>query len=407
MEAAIDSVFLVRTAWLFLFPYYWWTCSLRDIQRHDIPHRVLGQMTVLAALGYFLLARGTFLAGRAATSGPWYHWGFYRDAMIHAALCLAAAQALWWFKIWPAGDAKLFTVLGAAAPLIRPGGRFFPGLEFLVLLINIFVPAALYILGREAWKLGRLWWEVRGRHSWNFLRALPAGGLAEFLWVRRALAKDPLAEAGRTVAASLAAGARFATAGIGLQLALAGRWPAVQRYWQILWLALGFGLQSLPSRARRWVYLAGASAVAGEVVLGSRWNVVKASASPGLFIQWSMAGLVIAALSGLYRKVAGREDVIHVPRNLLRPYIVLTEKSRRLIEADEDLADRHFSAWYPDGLTPSQSEALKAWCVEKDVAILEAHRPVHFAFWIFFGFAAALALDQDVASVFWGLLGRL
>ncbi|HUT86015.1 MAG TPA: hypothetical protein VMW66_04165, partial [Elusimicrobiales bacterium] len=56
---------------------------------------------------------------------------FYLMFFVHAFLVLFIALLFWKVKIWPAGDAKLYIVLGLIIPLISPAINQFPEKLFL------------------------------------------------------------------------------------------------------------------------------------------------------------------------------------------------------------------------------------------------------------------------------------
>ena len=72
---------------------------------------------------------------------------FYGAALLNVAVALGAAVSLWLLDIWPAGDAKLFTLCAAFVPLIIPEHRAFPRYLFLQMMVNIFVLSSFFILG--------------------------------------------------------------------------------------------------------------------------------------------------------------------------------------------------------------------------------------------------------------------
>jgi len=78
---------------------------------------------------------------------------FYLMFFIHSFLVLFIALLFWKVKIWPAGDAKLYIVLGLIIPLISPAINQFPEKLFLVLLVNTFVPAGCFFVGHLLLKL--------------------------------------------------------------------------------------------------------------------------------------------------------------------------------------------------------------------------------------------------------------
>ena len=80
---------------------------------------------------------------------------YYQALLLHAGISAVAAYALWWLRIWPAGDVKLFVLLSLCYPLMRIPGSFRSGLLFLEVLINVFVPAAAFLFltaGEYLWR---------------------------------------------------------------------------------------------------------------------------------------------------------------------------------------------------------------------------------------------------------------
>ncbi|MHB2026980.1 MAG: hypothetical protein ACYCPQ_10180 [Elusimicrobiota bacterium] len=131
-----------------------------------------------AILGYLILAIRTFLgifAAKAHRPALYFFPGFYRDSAIHIFLAGSAAIAFWHWRIWPAGDAKLYFVLSLFLALIKTHLWGFPEFLFLTTLINIFVAAGMFVGGLLLWE-------------WTCLGALSIHGLsfkgAHALWDR-------------------------------------------------------------------------------------------------------------------------------------------------------------------------------------------------------------------------------
>ncbi len=90
---------------------------------------------------------------------------YYQALALHSALSVTAAYSLWWLRIWPAGDVKLYSLLALCYPLMRIPGSFRSGLLFLEVLINVFVPAAVFLFLTA----GEYLWRTRFAHYKNHL----------------------------------------------------------------------------------------------------------------------------------------------------------------------------------------------------------------------------------------------
>ncbi|MBI5210515.1 MAG: hypothetical protein HY927_11145 [Elusimicrobia bacterium] len=140
------------------------TVSYEDWRERKIRNRwlLLGMGAGLAGYGYLLLntVMGT-LGLKAFFLGEYYlPSSFYPLAAVHVALVAAAGLGMWYLRIWPAGDAKLYIIFAVLAPLVDHNLRGFPYLLFLKMLVDIFIPAAcwvlLVVLAGLAWKVRRL-----------------------------------------------------------------------------------------------------------------------------------------------------------------------------------------------------------------------------------------------------------
>lgn len=169
-------------AWGF-FAWLWVVITRGDWYYQQIKHRPLLFGLGAASLGYAALAINT-LAGIWGKSAHFHYWGYYWAAGGHVFLCAFSGLGLWVFRVWPAGDAKLFMLLSILYPLLSAG--FDPQRSFLMILINIFIPACLFLFAKAIlyvfdtrlrhWRdsLARLGW----RREWDFLR----GQALQYAW---------------------------------------------------------------------------------------------------------------------------------------------------------------------------------------------------------------------------------
>lgn len=69
--------------------------------------------------------------------------------LINSAIALIVGYVLWYFDLWSAGDAKLFFVFSLLLPLKYYWRSALPYFPSFALLINIFVPALLFLMGQN------------------------------------------------------------------------------------------------------------------------------------------------------------------------------------------------------------------------------------------------------------------
>lgn len=378
--------------------YYAWKCGLEDFRNQKIPRPTIHALLAFAAAGYAIMLAHAYVSFGAGAPGAWHEWSFYRDASFHAALCFSAGLALWLLKIWPAGDAKLFSALGLFLPLMAPGSRFFPSWLYMIFLINTFMPPAAYI------GLCALWykWDTTWKHRWIFLGSLPRAAWGDYASTAAAEQLKKLRAASwNDHAARFFNNVAFVAICSAADLALFSFFPAAKNYRPLLLIGLSAIFQRIPDPLRKWL-----PAVVGAMAfplfsMPHAYALLSAAVMGRLAFQWSAIGLGVKLAGALSRMPASSERD-YVPWQVadLRAYLVLAPSAKKRIAADAEFESRFFSTHYPDGMTPAQTAALKVWCTENGIATIETCVTVHFAFWIFFGLLLTVVLKQDLLSFF-------
>jgi hypothetical protein len=347
-------------------------------------------MTGLKLLGAGLLAAGAWTwLGYAGRSASFLNAAFYGLFAAHLFWSALAGVILWYAEVWPAGDAKFFILTAAALPLANPYLHNFPGYLFLTLLINIFVAAALWVLGSF------------------FASGLRSGSPAAFFgghWARLKERLSPPAAGSARLAAAAAAlnvGLLFL-----LQQALAmeargllGRFfvrPDILFFFLfVLWGKAGDAF-----RSRAWTL---ASAVCYAAYLGAGyflfpdrlWLVLGAAVTNMLKF-----GLLLFFGRFLLDLLLEGKDARYVTAAELKPGDMLSANAARQLKANPAF-EGLFDDCFKDGLTDEQAAGLKEWlgklkAPDPKVEIV-AGRP--FALWIFAGAALTLLLDRNIAGL--------
>jgi hypothetical protein len=166
----------VQWGCVLLFGLLWFQVGWTDFKRQKIlgTHLRRGAAAVLAAYGVLFLLT---VLGLANLVSVYPHWNFYKAAFMNVALCGGAAIALWWFGVWPAGDAKLFMLVGGMYPLTCLNADMDSRRLFLVALTNTFLPACAAVFLRAAQYV----YATRLAHRRQFLQQLGWRREADFL----------------------------------------------------------------------------------------------------------------------------------------------------------------------------------------------------------------------------------
>lgn len=381
-----------------------------DLQQRRILNRQLRTGAwVLAAL-YGLCAAVFLLLKAEMAQGPWYPSGFLLDCLIHLSLSAAAALLLWRLRVWPSGDAKLFILLAAGLPLVWERLPGFPVALSWVVLINVFLPAALYVVGEAVW----VYWAMRGRHRFAAALAMPGlGGKAGFLadQARRAFV-DGARERWRDSSHGLWY-LGFILSGLGIER-LGAAFPAAHFLRPIAAFASYWGLGLLFEKWRPGPRLAAAlfAVAAGALVLRPE----SAQTAAGVLWRWSWLGVLswcyfssVASIEAA-KRVPGQAyqslDTFWVEVDKVKAWTLLSDAEwERIAAADQDFYEVYFaSARYPDGLTERQLKLIRAWCHRNAIPRLETQRVIPFAPWIVLGTALTLLLRRDLIGFVGGLL---
>ncbi|MFA5139921.1 MAG: hypothetical protein WC728_11875 [Elusimicrobiota bacterium] len=312
--------------------------------------------------------------------------GFYPRVALHLLLAGSAGVALWFGRLWPAGDAKLYILFSLLAVLVDHNLVGFPFILFLRMLINIFVPAGLWVLASAAaaglWRMGR-----SGRES--LLKGLTA--LVDRA-VQRAMEVWPyrygyalhllnmyILFIALHLLCDRIAMLRFMQDGLGQLLMMLGLY--------VVFAPLNNVLQ-------KYRY--------GPVVLAAAWWFIwgEDMRIRWGFVLWGSArnlvffGLLLGVMQSLIRLFLRKESEEQVGYKELRSGMILSEEAWRAVKklwSGETPAPNR----YADGLFPDDLAALHSW---KDVPdlVLAVYRATPFAVWVFLGSLITLTSRRNV-----------
>jgi hypothetical protein len=435
-----------------------------DWSEQRIRHRYLVRWGMAAAAGYALLAAHTglgtaHLAAGGLAAAWWRAWG------VHVTVSVGAAALLWFLRVWPAGDVKLFVLLAVLAPLLRLPGDFHHGTFFLFALINTFVPAAVYLFLTASFYL----WRTRFAHQADFVRRVGLGRAPGFLAEKGREAWGSLREQIGTWASEYRSApgrfaldaaswiaqmgvmslvtyyledrissnfvrtlicfglffgwSRFAAAlGKGRALGLTAAVFAGMILWKgrVDWtgLTFAFGHISVFSLCLFMGIQIAFQAVAGKaafmalpflflipslIPFGSLWAKITGTHVTVPSVPGPLAGLGTWALMGLFFGLSivfvrlwDAESYSSVRPDQIQPFMNLGPALVAAIEEDEEFAEEHFHAFYADGITPAQAEALREWCEDNGIETVPLAPTISFANWIYLGYFLTVLLQGHV-----------
>lgn len=320
----------------------------------------------------------------------WLPLRFYPYLAVHFALAASAGLLTWWIRLWPAGDAKFYIVSALFLTLIEQNIVGFPGLVFLRLLINIFVPAGLWILAtvalgalialprlrfsdlrRETVALVERTW-IRAKDIWpyrygfavyltNIFLLLTALEFLENRFVALAVFKGPLGQ-------------------LMILLVICVLWKPFS------WVLSGKGFMKAWGALGLWWYFDPVLRAQnlGEMMYGS-------------FIHMLMFGVLYAVFRSVVTLFLRKESEETIDAKRLKPGMILSEEAWDAVEEAAESEDA-VPERYPDGLFPEDIETLRSWTQLPDLMV-SVYRATPFAVWVFTG--ALLTLTFRKNAVFW------
>ncbi len=329
---------------------------------------------------------------RLGRLGEYYMpWRYYIKLFIHMLLSLTAAFTMWRFAVWPAGDAKLYVLFSLLAALINPNLPGYPLLLFMLLLVNIFVPAGLlfaaetvgrlFLRVREVWGLDWGVWlkakfdvvEVRLREAWpyryqflamvvNLFAMFYLNGVAQTHWRRLGLG---------------------AFSNVVLFLLMFVTWGRI----------------SMVLRDRRVGYAS--VAIIGAVMAGGAywrgWDI-QAVAVSALKMTASFGVLLSIARMVFHWRIE-RESLRQLSQEHIEPGVVLSDETWEKLCAEPELADK-LGGRFSDGLSAEEAEAVKAWLAARGSGMeCTFYHTIPFAVWIFLGSLYTVTRRDNLVTV--------
>ncbi|MDO8804421.1 MAG: hypothetical protein Q7R35_08315 [Elusimicrobiota bacterium] len=375
---------------IFLAIFTAWAASVvsHDMATRKITHASIktGLRLFAAGLAVFLLYTWLGYAGRAQS---FMNYNFYLMLAIHVFWSALAGVILWYAEVWPAGDAKFFILVSAALPLANPFLRNFPHYLFLSLLINIFVAAALWILGSFI--------------ATGFYSASPADFFAE-VWgdIKKRMAVLNSGKNKFTAAACLVnmgflflLQQVFAMEVHGFLGRFFSRVDILFFFLFMLWDKIGRVFSS-----RRWAYISAACYalyfIGGYFYFPEHLWLLAGGALRNVFRFTLLLFFGRFMLEFLMEK----KDMYYLTARELEPGVMLSVKAARTLK-DNPAFEGAFDDCFKDGLTAEQVGELKIWLAKLNMpdSKVEVVRGRPFALWIFAGAVISLVLDRNLVGL--------
>jgi len=290
-----------------------------------------------------------------------------------------AAFVIWYFKLWAAGDAKLFILFSFLIPLKYYGSKqlisFFPSFT---LLVNIFILVMVYLILEMCFKiikstifylkdlnrrqeLIKRWLNLKEKINQNKIKFLKIiwGYLCIFLLIR-ILAED-VSQAISFV-------------------------PALARFSYLILILAYKPLSMLLERTKKFLWFP-TILLLGYMVIKERSVSLELTQTFKYFFGFMGILFIFRVILRLYLE---KKETIKINVQELRPKMLLTEKSMKSLKSDI------VGKFYPDGLSKEQVEIIKRDYPEKEI---EIYRTFPLAPFIFLGSLITILIKTSLLKI--------
>ncbi len=347
--------------------------SWSDFKTRRVPNRLIIAAFIVVSIGYIVL---------------FWLWPFkyllrlqyFNSILIHLLLSAILALGLWYWRIWPAGDAKLFVFMSLVIILVRPHLWGFPYWTFLQLAINTFIIAACFIIPLALY------------HEWHNFQRSPVEFFRQItVRMRRLIGEIGLPRGIYLIRLIFNFAIIFIFSRI-LMEKISSLFSGLPKL--LVFLVIYFFWGKIYPRfyrvSRIPIFSLFPAAFLALLIHFLHMSFSK-DVLNGLFLGLEFF-LLFAVLKFLERLI--RTSQIHARRvGELNPGDILNDESwNGLVESCSAVAPEHEFLRYADGLSQEDVTVIRNSCpAEKEVIICET-RP--FAFWIFIGALWTLFMEQ-------------
>jgi len=377
----LDLVFLIPLLFLGIMT------SFSDIKYGKIRNKWIVRGLIYGIVAYFFLGLWTILGILGASfvhiyARPHYYLAIFINTLISFGL----AYFLWQFKLWAAGDAKLFMVFAFLIPLNYYSNFHFKYFPSFALLLNIFIFIFIFLVISVIFNLFKKGLIIF-KNPYDFIKKTRD--------IKRVFRKK-IVESQKEIKLNyknsfkifLEVGMLFLLLRILREKArsLLGNVFFDQSY---IFLALFFLYKLLSKflKKDKKILLISGFIFAGYLIYGMiyfREGIIQEIV--GVF-KMSIGFMLIfkigkRVLNFYIRQFEKRKIKI----KKLKPKIILTEMILKKIEKDDKkFYFENIGRLYPDGLTEDQTEQIKKWCQERKIEEIEIYKTLPFAPFVFLG----------------------
>lgn len=326
---------------------------------------LLGSVSYLAIL--FLFAGDNYLG--------WSLVEYLKVSLINFFIAVIVAYSVWDFGLWTAGDSKLFMVFSYLVPVnfyVKGFVDFFPGL---VLLINIFIPAALFIFVISIINLIR--WLSATEKDHKFYRTFVVNELSNYIQVFELR--------------------KFLTSFLFV-LALSNIFMIILGQDKII-LFLGLFIVSRimqgAFKERKIFYMSLILCLLSFVTKAALVDIFWYNELKNI-IQMIVFVIIIFIINRIVDFYIYSKDVETVGHKGIAPKMVLADD---FVSNIKRIAQKKFSEIRAEGINEDQASFLRSWALRNDEKV-KIYRTMPFAPWIFGGVILTLVLKQSVLHLF-------
>ncbi|MFC1517795.1 hypothetical protein ACFL5G_04465 [Candidatus Margulisiibacteriota bacterium] len=337
--------------------------SYSDIVLKKVYNNALQRYFFIGVL-IFIIFLGISLAGQAKGM---YNLFYFRDVLINAFTAFLVAIIFWYLHVWAAADAKLFAVYAFLLPLSFYANQYLKYFPSFLLLLNIFMPALLYLLFKfTLFLIGEIMVSKK-----KYLQRLKKNISAHRkVWLSNILGYLAI----------------FIITGIlqkYINLALGKYFPIQGLAFMSLFFVRKILTRLLQSKAVPYIF-----------ALVSIFTIT-------IDIFYEKLGWVELFISSLYLTIAffviyygfkylfdnyiDKREIVPIPLAELKENMLLSDTFMVLLKRDKKYFNKYIHRLYPDGLTKDQVAPVRKWLKDGGNKQAEIYKTFPFAPFVFTG----------------------
>lgn len=322
----------------------------------------------------------------------YYPLKYYFIVALNFVFSAVISYLFWQYRLWSAGDAKLFILFSFLLPLKYYSNGYLPLFPSSALLINVFIPIFAFLIVRIAVDFLRNMTTAFHRHGHSFLLPYWQGMKFNF--------NNNIGNKRRTVAFAVSFFLTFVIMPIArnqitslLSSILSGGFLIFASFY----LLQNYIHEYIDKYLKKnlvlvlFVFLIPVYFIFGYIYFFEAM-VFSLEATLKIAFSFMIILILIEKLADFY---IGEKEVIMIAVENLKPKMIISEEIMREIENNKGLKTK-VGDFHAEGLSNDQIDILKPWLLKTNKNKVPVYKTFSFGVWIFAGVVVTIIFKQSI-----------